>query len=86
MLQIRLNSNSKTGRVSPSPSAVLVIGIPAAVWLTHLAASALYEVKPTDVMSYTSAVVMMIGISMLAALIPALRASKIQPVTALKHE
>jgi putative ABC transport system permease protein len=67
-------------------AAGLIIGIPAALALTRLLETTLYKVTPTDSISYAAAVALMIAISAVAALIPARRAAKIQPVLALKHE
>ncbi|MDQ2841856.1 MAG: ABC transporter permease [Acidobacteriota bacterium] len=67
-------------------AAGLITGIPAALALTRLLGTMLYGVKPTDAATYAVAAALMIAISAIAALIPARRAARIQPVLALKYE
>ncbi len=67
-------------------AAGLIIGIPAALALTSLLGTMLYKTRPADALTYTAAGLLMFAISAVAAFIPARRASKIPPVTALKYE
>ncbi len=67
-------------------AAGLIIGIPAALALSRLLEKMLYGVKSTDALTYAAAATLMIAISAIAALIPARRAAKIQPLVALKYE
>ena len=64
----------------------LAIGIPAALALAGVMRSVLYGLKPTDVVSYTAGILLMILVSAFAAWLPARRAALIQPFTALKYE
>jgi ABC-type lipoprotein release transport system permease subunit len=48
--------------------------------------SQLYEVAPTDLLTYTGVVTMLLLIGTVACLVPARRAVKIDPVIALRAE
>ncbi len=62
----------------------VVIGISAAWILSRLVTSLLFGVGTHDPMTYIIAPVILTGIAVLAALIPARRASRIDPITALR--
>ena len=64
----------------------MIIGLVAALALTRLASSLLYGVAPHDPVSMVSAAVAMLVVSLLAAAIPARRASRVEPMTALRYE
>jgi ABC-type antimicrobial peptide transport system permease subunit len=64
----------------------LAIGLPAAWWLGRYVQSQLYNVQPGDPLTLTTAGLGLALIASLAALIPARRAAKIDPVTALRQE
>jgi predicted permease len=57
-------------------------GIAAARFITTL----LYEVKPSDIWSIAAPLVCLLLASALSALLPALRATRIDPITALRYE
>jgi predicted permease len=68
----------------------LAIGVPAAI-ATALAARAvlagvLFELSPTDPLILSSSAVAILAIASLAAYVPARRASRIDPVAAIKYE
>ena len=64
----------------------LLIGIPPAFAMSHLVASQLYGVSPTDPKSSgTAALVLMLCIT-IAGYVPARRASRIDPMNALRHD
>ncbi|HYR90638.1 MAG TPA: ABC transporter permease [Terriglobia bacterium] len=48
--------------------------------------SLLYGVEPTDPLTLAASVLLLFGVGMLAALVPAWRASRIDPMVALRHE
>jgi predicted permease len=64
----------------------LAIGIPAAFGASKLVASFLYGMKPNDPLAITAAVVVLLGAAILAGYAPARRASRIDPMVALRHE
>jgi len=64
----------------------LAIGIPAALALTRVIQQTLFGVKPTDPASFAAAAVLMIAVGAVAAWIPARRASRVDPIRALRCE
>jgi predicted permease len=63
-----------------------VIGIVAAVGLTRLIRNLLVDVVPTDPRIMTFAAVVLIGAALLAAFVPARRASRVDPIVVLRHQ
>lgn len=64
----------------------VVIGIAAAVGLTRLMTSQLFGVGPMDPLTYAAVAAVLVAAAMLAAYLPARRASSVDPVDALKAE
>jgi ABC-type antimicrobial peptide transport system permease subunit len=64
----------------------LAVGVPAALLLGRYVSSVLYGVKPSDPLMATSTIVLLTVVSALAGLIPARRASRIDPILALRYE
>lgn len=62
------------------------IGLPAALVASRLVASLLYEVKPGDVQSVVGATVILLAAALVAGYLPAWKASRIDPMTAVRHE
>lgn len=64
----------------------LVIGIAGALLLSHLVASLVYGVKPTDPLTFAGVSILLVLVAALACIIPAYRASKVEPMKALRDE
>jgi putative ABC transport system permease protein len=62
----------------------LAAGLMCAVILTHAMAGALYSVSPIDVTTYLAAAIVLAGVALAANLVPAIRASRIDPMVALR--
>jgi len=64
----------------------MAIGCAAAFFLSRLLASLLFEVRPTDPVTFAGGMLFLAGIAMLASYIPGRRAAKVDPVEALRYE
>ena len=64
----------------------ITTGMVGAFWLTRSMASLLYEIRPTDPASLAEASVLLLIVALLANLIPARRAAKVNPVVALRDQ
>ena len=63
-----------------------VMGLIGAAALTRVMASLLFGVSPTDLVTFASVPVVLVATAMLASYIPALRATRVDPVVALRDE
>jgi macrolide transport system ATP-binding/permease protein len=64
----------------------LAIGMATALGTSKFVASFLYGMKPNDPLAIILAVVTLLSAALLAAYVPARKASRIDPMTALRHE
>jgi putative ABC transport system permease protein len=64
----------------------IAIGLIAAFGLTRVIASMLVDVKPTDPVTFAAVAVLFMLIAVLASWLPALRAARLDPTTALRQE
>jgi ABC-type antimicrobial peptide transport system permease subunit len=63
----------------------MIVGGIAALGLTRLLGYLLYQVSPRDPLTFASAIAIMAAASLLACLLPAWRAMRIDPVQALRN-
>ena len=62
------------------------IGLTSAVWLGRLAQSLLFQMKGSDMTVLISSAIALSAVALAAGLIPAHRASQVDPMTALRYE
>ncbi len=64
----------------------VAVGVGGALTLSHLMAGLLYGTRPTDPATLVAVVVLLSGVALAASYIPARRASKVDPIVALRYE
>ena len=91
---IRMALGARAGRVMalfvrrrlPALGAGLALGMGGAFGVGRLVRSMLVQTSPTDALTLTSLGGLLAGVAMLAVVVPALRARRIDPTVALRHE
>jgi predicted permease len=64
----------------------VVAGLIGSVILTRFLETLLFEIKPTDPITFGVLTTLLVSVALLACLIPARRATRVDPITALRHE
>jgi ABC-type antimicrobial peptide transport system permease subunit len=62
------------------------IGLAGAYAVTRVMSNLLFNVTPTDVTTFAAVPLVLLGVALIACLIPARRATKVDPLIALRHE
>jgi putative ABC transport system permease protein len=63
-----------------------LLGLAAALALTRVMRSLLFNVSPTDLATFVSITLLLVVVAFLAGYIPARRATKLDPLMSLRHE
>jgi ABC-type antimicrobial peptide transport system permease subunit len=64
----------------------VAVGIAASYFLTRLMSSLLFGVKPTDLVTFMFSAGLLITTALLGTYLPARRATKVDPLVALRYE
>ncbi len=64
----------------------VAVGLPVVFAVTRLASSLLFGLTPTDPVSLISATVLMLAVAMVAGYLPSRRATRVDPLVALRYE
>jgi ABC-type antimicrobial peptide transport system permease subunit len=64
----------------------VVIGLVLAAWLTRLMAGLLFGVGALDVTTFGGVALLLAILGLLASYLPARRATRVDPIIALRHE
>jgi predicted permease len=64
----------------------IAIGLPATIAASRLISSMLFGVRPSDPLTIFTATILLVAVATLAAFLPAYRASRVDPMEALRYE
>jgi putative ABC transport system permease protein len=71
---------------APMVGAGVIAGLVAALGLTRFARAMLYEIQPNDPTTFAGVAITLTVVAVVAALVPARRASRVDPVIAIRSE
>jgi len=63
-----------------------LLGLAAAFWLSRSLEALLFQVRPTDLLTFATVVTVLLAVALIACAIPARRATRVDPVIALRYE
>jgi ABC-type antimicrobial peptide transport system permease subunit len=61
-------------------------GLAASLAITRLLASQLFDITPTDPVTFVVVPILLLTVALLACLVPARRATKVDPLSAIRQE
>jgi ABC-type antimicrobial peptide transport system permease subunit len=64
----------------------VVVGLATALAVAKFSSALLYGIRPHDVVTFTAVPLFLAGVALVACWIPSRRASKVDPMTALRYE
>jgi ABC-type antimicrobial peptide transport system permease subunit len=64
----------------------IVVGVVGAFALTRLMTTLLYQVEPSDPVTFTAVPLALVAMAAIASYLPALRATRVSPVQALRMD
>jgi ABC-type antimicrobial peptide transport system permease subunit len=71
---------------APMVAGGVVVGLVAALGLTRFVRTMLYEIPPNDPTTFAGVAITLSAVAVVAALVPARRASRVDPVIAIRSE